>query len=292
MTNSANIFYNPESLLKTHNRLRNSGFPIATILIGRRVVDGRALYCRWLISNKSKLIIVPDASIDGAEGALRYRVGQKLFERDKLSHNNATHGFSLNGLPSLLFLGELNRCLCAAYEFTKKHPEISVAIATTTDKVLETLLKKTTSSDMVRFALQGLVPAESIDDKIIAAIVEGRQLTPLLRSPYEGLIFYMLEVQPQTKGQFLPNQRVDRPKGGRPYEVDLLAAKAKLVIEIDGPQHDSTKQKAFDEKKQKDLEILGYEIRRFSTEQVALDPVGVWRLIDEQLHRALRDLRN
>lgn len=80
MSNTAGNCYNPSNLLKTHDRLRMSGFPIATILIGRRVVDGRALYCHWLASNNKNLMIAPDATMDGAEGALRYRARQKPIE--------------------------------------------------------------------------------------------------------------------------------------------------------------------------------------------------------------------
>ncbi len=62
-----------------------------------------------------------------------------------------------------------------------------------------------------------------------------------------------------------------------------MCGDAKLVIEIDGPEHDQQQRKSMDAKKQADLEAQGYRVRRFSNKQVIEDPVGVWRLIAEQL---------
>ena len=109
------------------------------------------------------------------------------------------------------------------------------------------------------------------------------QLAPLLRSPYEGLIYYMLEVRQATRGRFVPNRRVTKPGGKGSHEVDLVANDVKLVIEIDGAQHRAPVQVARDEAKQRDLEALGYRVRRFSVLEVSRDPVGVWHLITEQL---------
>jgi ATP-dependent DNA helicase RecG len=70
------------------------------------------------------------------------------------------------------------------------------------------------------------------------------------------------------------------------HEVDLIAIDAKLIIEIDGMQHRTAMQIKRDTRKQRELEQLGYRVRRFSAEQVSQDPVGVWRLISEQLQLA------
>jgi very-short-patch-repair endonuclease len=57
----------------------------------------------------------------------------------------------------------------------------------------------------------------------------------------------------------------------------------RLVIEIDGEQHRTLMQTRRDMDKRRELEQLGYRVRRFSAVQVAENPVGVWKLIREQL---------
>jgi very-short-patch-repair endonuclease len=135
----------------------------------------------------------------------------------------------------------------------------------------------------VTAALQGLVPVEPAEKKILDTVVNARQLAPLLRSPYEGLVYYMLEARKETRGRFQTNRRVDKLMGSGSYEVDLIAADTKLIVEVDGVQHRTPIQIIRDERKQRELQQLGYRVRRFSAEQVAQNPVGVWRLIYEQL---------
>ena len=146
------------------------------------------------------------------------------------------------------------------------------------DALIATLLDEATPPQLASAALQGLVSIEPIEDRILATVITARQLAPLLRSPYEGLIYYMLEARQATRGRFAPNCRLSKPSGKGSYEVDLLSDDAKLVIEIDGAQHKAPIQIKRDEAKQRDLEALGYRVRRFSALQVSTDPVGVWHL--------------
>jgi very-short-patch-repair endonuclease len=181
----------------------------------------------------------------------------------------------------LLFVGHLLDSLRAAAAIIAKQPTLPIGIATSAQALIETLLNEETPPQLASAALQGLVSVEPIEDQILATV--ARQLSPLLRSPYEGLIYYMLETREATRGRFHPNQRVSKPKGNGTYEVDLVADEAKLIIEIDGAQHRAPVQVKRDEAKQRDIEALGYRVRRFSTLQVSTDPVGVLNLIVEQL---------
>ena len=164
-----------------------------------------------------------------------------------------------------------------------QYPNLPVAIATSADALIATLLDEATPPQLASAALQGLVAIEPNEDRILTTVITARQLAPLLRSPYEGLIYYMLETRQATRGRFAPNRRLSKPSGNGSYEVDLLSDDAKLVIEIDGAQHKAPIQIKRDEAKQRDLEALGYRVRRFSALQVSTDPVGVWHLIAEQL---------
>jgi Protein of unknown function (DUF559) len=58
------------------------------------------------------------------------------------------------------------------------------------------------------------------------------------RSASEAFFFKRLESLPQTKGLFLLNARLAIPFDDRSeLEADFLCEKARVVIEIDGPQH-------------------------------------------------------
>lgn len=52
------------------------------------------------------------------------------------------------------------------------------------------------------------------------------------------------------------------------YIVDFVCLKKKLVIEIDGKYHSTSKQIEKDQERTKYLEALGYEIIRFTNEEV------------------------
>jgi very-short-patch-repair endonuclease len=94
----------------------------------------------------------------------------------------------------------------------------------------------------------------------------------------------MLEARPETRGCFSTNVRLPNTTGSRTHEVDLACVQARLIIELDGPEHNRFERNAMDTKKQKDLENQGYRIWRFSNDEVIENPVGVWRLIAEQLN--------
>ena len=84
--------------------------------------------------------------------------------------------------------------------------------------------------------------------------------------------------QRQTDAEELLWERLrDRQLGGAkfrrqyavantPYVVDFFCYTANLIIEIDGPIHDN--QKDADILRQSEIEALGYQVLRFSNEQV------------------------
>jgi very-short-patch-repair endonuclease len=229
---------------------------------------------QWLAVRQRSIVVAPDVSSGLA--AYRFRVGEILL-------NGGPGALAHPRPPALLFPGSLRESLEEAVSLAGQHPAIPVVIPASTDTVLATLLDPDTPTKLVTAALQGLVPVEPAEKKILDTVVNARQLAPLLRSPYEGLVYYMLEARKETRGRFQTNRRVDKPMGRGSYEVDLIAADTKLIVEVDGVQHRTPIQIIRDERKQRELQQLGYRIRRFSAEQVAQNPVGVWRLIYEQL---------
>jgi very-short-patch-repair endonuclease len=268
----------PTALLSTHGRLRREGFPIVSVLTGRRVGDARVYLTNWLATQQCGIVLAPEPSLEASCKAYQYRVGAKTLQALANGLRPPVN------LPSLVFVGDLLQSLNVAAGLTSRYASLPVAVATTTDALLRLLLHHETPLPLVSKALQGLVPIEPSEDQILSTVVNARALAPLLRSPYEGLLYYMLETRDATRGRFKPNSRLVKPSGEGSYEVDLVANDAKLIIEIDGAQHGVGIQIKRDEAKQRDLEQLGYRVRRFSTDQVAADPVGVWQLISQHLH--------
>jgi very-short-patch-repair endonuclease len=68
-----------------------------------------------------------------------------------------------------------------------------------------------------------------------------------------------------------------------PYVVDLLVASVGLVIEIDGSAHYG--QEHNDALRQREIELLGFEVVRFSASAVMANPVGVAARIGEHVQR-------
>ena len=71
----------------------------------------------------------------------------------------------------------------------------------------------------------------------------------------------------RLKEQF-PDYKFRRQHPISNYIADFYCHKIKLVIEIDGPIHDSEEAKLADEKRQKKLENLNLTVIRFTNEQV------------------------
>lgn len=263
------------ALLATHERLRQSGFPLVSVICAHTRLDAKVWLARWTAERGCGFLVPPDVAIDMVIAAYKARV-PNFHSRDADDPANAS-------LPIIAMPGELKSALPAAVALIARFPSLPIAVTTGIADIVDHLLDATVPIRLVVPALQGLVPIAETEHQVLKKIAEGRQVTPFLRGACEGLVFYMLEARSETRGLFSANRRVVAPQSGRSYEVDILCAEAKLIIEIDGLEHNNTRQRMSDEKKQRELESLGYRVRRFTNNQIAEDPVGVWRLIGEQL---------
>lgn len=71
--------------------------------------------------------------------------------------------------------------------------------------------------------------------------------------------------------------------------VDFYCAKAKLVVEIDGGYHSTPKQLSKDARRDTAMKAYGFDIMRFSSEEVMADTQAVVRDITERCkHTRLR----
>jgi very-short-patch-repair endonuclease len=273
MSTFHNLLDAPEHLLATHDRLRQSGFPIVSLINAHDPLDALVCYCRRAQTRGRNVIRAPEASAATALDAYRART--------RVRQNSA---FPIPDPPALLIPGEFRQALAVGVEVTERHPEVPVVIASGVANIVDHLLNTNTPQDLVVAALQGLVPVEDTTRQVVTRVAEARKLQPFLRGACEGLLYYMLEARPETRGHFLTNVRLAATLGSRAHEVDLACVEARLIVELDGPEHNGSKRSAMDTKKQKDLERQGFRIRRFSNDQVIENPVGVWRLIAEQLN--------
>lgn len=65
----------------------------------------------------------------------------------------------------------------------------------------------------------------------------------------------------------------------RYFTADFASHRAKLVIEVDGGQHEPEK----DARRTELIEMEGYSVLRFWNHDVLGNPEGVWRAIDSAL---------
>jgi superfamily II DNA or RNA helicase/very-short-patch-repair endonuclease len=90
------------------------------------------------------------------------------------------------------------------------------------------------------------------------------------RSATEAFLYRRLKTLPESAAQFHLNAELPIPfDGNGRMEVDLLCAEARLVIELDGPQHlDSSEAYRRDRRKDMLLQEHGYFVLRFLAEDV------------------------
>ena len=65
------------------------------------------------------------------------------------------------------------------------------------------------------------------------------------------------------------------------YIPDFVCIPLKLIIEVDGGYHDEAEQKVYDEERTSYLESEGYQVIRFTNEEVLLDIVKVIQTIKQ-----------
>ncbi len=84
------------------------------------------------------------------------------------------------------------------------------------------------------------------------------------------------------KGRQLDGFKFRRQQGIENYVVDLCCPKVKLIVELDGSGHLSTKAKKKDQERDKRLEGLGYHIIRFYNNETDESMDGVLTIISDK----------
>ena len=88
-----------------------------------------------------------------------------------------------------------------------------------------------------------------------------------------------LKLWAELKGRQLEGVKFRRQHPISPYIVDFYAPQLKLVIEVDGDTHDE--QKKYDSRRTDYLKRKGYDILRFTNEEIYQDLMGVLEKLRE-----------
>ncbi|MFH6784460.1 MULTISPECIES: endonuclease domain-containing protein [Methylobacterium] len=103
-------------------------------------------------------------------------------------------------------------------------------------------------------------------------------------SPSEQRIEAALARDPELAGLFVGNEVVRVEGDGRQPRVDLLCREHRVVVEIDGPEHQGNPKFGQDRHRDYELLVAGYLVLRLTNEQVADDlPLAV-----EKIRRVVR----
>lgn len=73
------------------------------------------------------------------------------------------------------------------------------------------------------------------------------------------------------------------------YVVDFVCLKCRLIIEIDGGYHNNENQIALDRQRTDELNSLGFEVLRFTNEEVLQDVDTVLSKIKESIIKQIED---
>jgi very-short-patch-repair endonuclease len=253
----------PTTFLELHERLRRDGLPVASVVVARTVGEARAFWCNWTRSLQRSLVVAPEADASIGLAAWAARAGR-----------------APTNPPGLLFVGPTQPVLEAAVSAARRAPSIPLGVVASTDALAVAFGSANMSAQLLGDLLKGLVPVSREDGRIIDVIASRSATGPLLRSAFEGVLYYLLQARPETLGKFKSNQRIARQGGKGADEVDLIAESAKLAIEVDGAQHTTWDHTHRDQQKDARLRSLGYEILRFDAKDVATQPSQVWERIN------------
>ena len=117
-------------------------------------------------------------------------------------------------------------------------------------------------------------PWQSSSDRWNSLKPRARELRSQQTSA-ERLLWGQLRKHKRQGFKFRPQQVIDR------FIVDFYCAEANLIIEVDGEVHKFTAER--DEQRQKHLEAHGYQVLRFSNDEVNGNLRGVLAMIDDVL---------
>jgi len=96
-----------------------------------------------------------------------------------------------------------------------------------------------------------------------------------------------LKLWAEIKGKQLEGVKFRRQHPISRYIVDFYAAQLKLVVEVDGDTHDEKKE--YDARRTDFLKQKGYDVLRFTNEEIHQDLEGVLEILREKCKKQKKD---
>jgi len=119
------------------------------------------------------------------------------------------------------------------------------------------------------------------DNMFFGATSEVFQKAKMLRknlTEEEKMLWQYLKRNPKEGYRFRKQHPIYQ------YVVDFYCHKARLAIEIDGPDHQEQDKKIIDETRTEELNNLGIRVIRFTNEEVRYKIEKVYEVIKQNLH--------
>jgi very-short-patch-repair endonuclease len=116
-------------------------------------------------------------------------------------------------------------------------------------------------------------------DGLVRLPDQGVRVLQRFRSKPERLLHQALEADASTRGYFHANVRPDLPGVARRPEVDLLCARLRLVIEVDGYFHLQDGARARDAARDRLLAAHHYQVTRVGADAVVADVAEIARQV-------------
>ncbi len=92
-----------------------------------------------------------------------------------------------------------------------------------------------------------------------------------------------------VKGHQLHGLKFRRQFGVGRYILDFYCPKIRLAIELDGPSHESPWARAYDQRRQKEIERCGIRFLRFTDDEVLGNVRNVVRVIEAEVQTILAE---
>ena len=124
---------------------------------------------------------------------------------------------------------------------------------------------------------------------VLAGILEERGVGQVTESPYEREFLYLMESLPVPP----PEAQYEVRAGDRfVARIDAAWPDERVAVEIDGHRFHATRtQRASDARRQNELELLGWKVLRFTTDQVHAEPILVAQTVLAALTSRFGDAR-
>jgi very-short-patch-repair endonuclease len=261
----------PQDYLNAHQRAREAGFRVVSIIVGSPG-RARAIFHRWAGNLQS----VPDIF---TAPAAEHTAAMRALE----------NGHSDSALEIVPPNSQFIRALDTALKISKERLERPIALITQVAPVEEAVLNKSIDVALQHSLVGGLIPLIPGVAERVERLSGKPDIPKGYRSVHEYVLHALIQYDRSIAFRFVANQKV--PGSSRKlYEVDLWCEKLSLAIEVDGVQHFATNQRQLDEARDADLASAGIRTQRIIASALMSDPSKALMLVRQTVDSRLKEM--